>query len=237
MIIFIKLLLAHLLGDFLLQPHSWVQEKENKRLKSNKLYFHTIIHFLLAYLLLGEWKLWKVALAVSILHFCIDVLKISLQKESNRKIWFFIDQALHILSIILIGIIFKFLNISTQLNNNILITFTFLFFITFPTSLFIKNVINTWNPITETEKKESLQNAGKFIGFLERILIFIFILTNHFDAVGFLLAAKSVFRYGDLNESKERNLTEYVLIGTLLSFGIAIISALATQYLLLNYGN
>lgn len=237
MIIFIKLLLAHLLGDFLLQPNSWVQEKENNKLKSSKLYIHILIHFLLSYWLLGEWKLWKIALIISIIHFCIDVLKITFQKEHNRKIWFFIDQLLHILSIIILCNIFNFINFSLQLNNNILILFTFLFFITFPTSLLIKNVINTWNPITETEKKESLQNAGKFIGFLERILIFVFILTTHFEAVGFLLAAKSVFRYGDLNESKERNLTEYVLIGTLLSFGIAIITALATQYLLANYGN
>ena len=30
MILFVKLLLAHLLGDFLLQPNSWVLDKENK---------------------------------------------------------------------------------------------------------------------------------------------------------------------------------------------------------------
>jgi hypothetical protein len=41
---------------------------------------------------------------------------------------------------------------------------------------------------------------------------------------GFLLAAKSVFRFGDLKESKDRKLTEYVLIGTLLSFGIALLA-------------
>ena len=42
------------------------------------------------------------------------------------------------------------------------------------------------------------------------------------EAVGFLLAAKSVFRFGDLKDDKDRMRTEYVLIGTLLSFGIAI---------------
>ncbi|MFZ0597577.1 MAG: DUF3307 domain-containing protein, partial [Flavobacterium sp.] len=54
-----------------------------------------------------------------------------------------------------------------------------------------------------------------------------------FEAIGFLLAAKSIFRFGDLKEAKDRKLTEYVLIGTLISFGTAIIAALIVQALLL----
>jgi hypothetical protein len=37
---FVKLLLAHLLGDFLLQPTLWVLDKEKKH-KSKYLYIHT----------------------------------------------------------------------------------------------------------------------------------------------------------------------------------------------------
>jgi len=50
----------------------------------------------------------------------------------------------------------------------------------------------------------------------------VFVITGNWEGIGFLLAAKSVFRFGDLKESKDRKLTEYILIGTLLSFGIAI---------------
>ena len=57
---------------------------------------------------------------------------------------------------------------------------------------------------------------------LERLFVFIFVITGNWEGIGFLLAAKSVFRFGDLKESKDRKLTEYILIGTLLSFGIAI---------------
>lgn len=57
---------------------------------------------------------------------------------------------------------------------------------------------------------------------LERLFVFIFVITSNWEGIGFLLAAKSVFRFGDLKESKDRKLTEYILIGTLLSFGIAI---------------
>jgi len=49
---------------------------------------------------------------------------------------------------------------------------------------------------------------------------------NEWQAIGFLIAAKSVFRFGDLSRAKDRKLTEYILIGTLLSFGFAILIGL-----------
>jgi len=67
---------------------------------------------------------------------------------------------------------------------------------------------------------------GKYIGILERSFVFGFILLDQWSAIGFLLTAKSVFRFGDLSKDKNWQLTEYVLLGTLLSFGIAIIIAL-----------
>ena len=69
-----------------------------------------------------------------------------------------------------------------------------------------------------------------YIGILERLFVFSFILTGHFEAIGFLLAAKSIFRFGDLKEAKDRKLTEYVLIGTLLSFGIALLTGFMVQF-------
>ena len=42
-----------------------------------------------------------------------------------------------------------------------------------------------------------------------------------------MLAAKSIFRFGDLKENKDIRLTEYILIGTLLSFGIGILTGMA----------
>ena len=64
--------------------------------------------------------------------------------------------------------------------------------------------------------------------------VFTFILLNQLPAIGFLLAAKSVFRFGDLRQSDDKKLTEYVMLGTLSSFAITIavglaVSAIATQ--------
>lgn len=52
------------------------------------------------------------------------------------------------------------------------------------------------------------------------------------EGIGFLHAAKSVFRFGELTKAKEVKITEYVLIGTLSSFTIAIlIGAVALKVL------
>lgn len=84
-------------------------------------------------------------------------------------------------------------------------------------SLFIKK----WTPSATAEK--SLPNAGKWTGYFERILILTFILTGNAESIGFLLAAKSIFRFGELSKAQEIETTEYVLIGTLASFTIAIL--------------
>ena len=65
------------------------------------------------------------------------------------------------------------------------------------------------------------------IGILERLLVFLFILLDRWEAIGLLIAAKSVFRFNDLKESNNRKWTEYILIGTLLSFGMAMAAGLA----------
>ena len=49
-----KLLLAHLIGDFFLQPQKWVKDKEQNAFKSTKLYLHVLIHVSLTALILWD---------------------------------------------------------------------------------------------------------------------------------------------------------------------------------------
>ncbi len=72
--------------------------------------------------------------------------------------------------------------------------------------------------------KYSLKDAGKRIGYFERFLVLTFIITGYHEAIGFLLAAKSIFRFGELRDKNEIKFTEYVLVGTLASFTMAIIN-------------
>jgi hypothetical protein len=91
-----------------------------------------------------------------------------------------------------------------------------------PTAILINQFTLKWQNEINKGGDTSLPNAGKWIGRLERILILTFILVKQFEAIGFLIAAKSVFRFGDLRDESDRKRTEYILIGTLISFTITI---------------
>lgn len=70
-----------------------------------------------------------------------------------------------------------------------------------------------------------LIDGGKWIGLLERALIFMLIMAQEFQAIGFLIAAKSILRF---QYARERSHSETVIIGTLASFGWAIVVSWAT---------
>lgn len=231
--IFTQLILAHLFGDFIFQPNSWVADKEKKKIKSKYLYFHVLIHFVLTMLFLWNLKYWWIAVIVAVSHFFIDLAKLEFQTPKTKRLWFFADQLLHILVLVALSIsITPYFDIRNYLTNEVLRFIAGLVFVTIPASVIVKILIASWTPESfenTTPENESLQNAGKYIGILERTLVFIFIYVDHWEGVGFMIAAKSVFRFSDLAQARQRKLTEYVLIGTLLSFGTAILTAVLTK--------
>lgn len=228
-----KLILAHLLGDFLLQPNGWVAHKERHKTASPYLYLHVLVHFLLCMLFLWNPAQWWIAAIVAASHFIIDLLKLSFQKTSNKKVWFFADQALHFAVIAALATSHNEINWQILAQDKFWRLLAGLLFTTVPASMIVKMLISSWSPVSQdknTVQTDSLSNAGKYIGILERVLVFVFIFVDHWEGVGFMIAAKSVFRFSDLAEAKQRKLTEYVLIGTLLSFGIAIFAAVAAKF-------
>lgn len=223
-----KLLIAHFLGDFILQTDSFIKHKEKHKLKSPLLYLHALLHGLLVLLFLNDLKLWWAALMIMVTHLIIDAGKLLLTNKKNSRWLFTIDQLLHIL---VIGVVYAIITKTYFLDNYHFPEHLWMFilsciFLTSPVGIMLKVFFTRWK-LTEKETGiDSLKNAGKWIGMIERLLVFIFIISNNFGAVGFLLTAKSVFRFGDLSKAKNMKLTEYVLIGTLLSFGIAILVGL-----------
>jgi hypothetical protein len=77
---------------------------------------------------------------------------------------------------------------------------------------------------------DGLPGGGRLIGSLERGIIFLLILAGEPGGIGFLIAAKSVLRFGAVRE--EARLSEYVIIGTLASFAWAMGAALGTVMML-----
>lgn len=229
MIVLIKLILAHFIGDFLLQSKSWVAAKENKKLAAFQLYLHILVHGVLVLLFLWDWKYWPQALVLLLVHGAIDILKLYKQTENTKAKWFLIDQALHLISIVVLWILWfqPHINLGFWFENTVFWVYaTAVIFLTLVAGIAIQMLMTNWSKALNDSNEKSLHNAGKHIGMLERLFVFTFVVTGHWEAIGFLLAAKSVFRFGDLKESKDRKLTEYILIGTLLSFGIAVGTAL-----------
>jgi hypothetical protein len=104
--------------------------------------------------------------------------------------------------------------------------------VTWPAGVWIGRVTEPWRKELDQQKFQGLAKAGLWMGRLERILILTFVLFDHYDAIGFLIAAKSIFRFSEISSSKDRKEAEYILIGTLLSFVVAIFIGIFTTWIL-----
>jgi len=69
-------------------------------------------------------------------------------------------------------------------------------------------------------KEKGLKRAGRYIGILERFIVFLLIMSNHYAGIGLIFAAKSIARFEEL---KRREFAEYYLIGTLMSISWAML--------------
>lgn len=227
----LKLVLAHFVGDFVLQPAQWVEDKLQKKGRSKYLYFHIGVH-LLALLLILQFRYLGAVACIVVTHLLIDLGKLYLTNKKNYRWLFVVDQVLHLL--VIASIVYWFepfpIDFSGLWGEKSLLLATFLVFVTFVSGIIMRMLLAPYidEIVKEDESGEggSLKNAGTYIGMLERLFVFGFILIQQWAAIGLLIAAKSVFRFGDLNKGKNRKLTEYVLIGTLLSFGLAILSGM-----------
>lgn len=219
-----QLITAHVLGDFVFQNNKMVNEIDTKKLKSKYLYLHIFIHYLLILIFTGFQKAYILpAILLAFSHLVIDMItKLYLKNKISGILNLIIDQGLHFISIALFVYCFfpfqiYFDEIFSPKNQLLFLSFIS---VTFVCSIIIKKIIDLFNYQIDSS---GLKDAGKYIGMLERLFVFFFVITDFWEGIGFLLAAKSIFRFGDLKEKNDLKLTEYILIGTLVSFGLAII--------------
>ncbi|HEY3370140.1 MAG TPA: DUF3307 domain-containing protein [Prolixibacteraceae bacterium] len=253
--ILIRLILAHLLSDFVFQSRKWAEEKDAKGFNSGYLYLHILVTGITALLLVGDIN-WLLPIAlITVIHGLLDGLKSEVNKRfynHHSPIYLFVaDQVMHIL---IIGVIWIFVTnqlgpVTTELtlvlqNQQFWLYLLGYTLVTVPIAVLIGKITEAWSielnaspsssmapPTKARADKPGLQNAGKWIGIIERILILTFVLNLQFAAIGFMLAAKSVFRFGDLKDSKDHQKTEYIIIGTFLSFMLSILTGIAINYL------
>ncbi|WP_166334206.1 DUF3307 domain-containing protein [Sphingobacterium chungjuense] len=235
LIVLLQFLLAHVLGDFVLQPKSLV---EKRRVHIKYLLLHVGIHALALLLIFSATLVdhWQGIIFIVATHLAIDSLKIWYEDQWPTKPFkaFVFDQILHLLMISVV-MIFYYPNYFQQLQlwspTNVLYLLTLLVLV-FVTPIIMRVFFSRWD--TEQaftgKKTETLLDAGLVIGILERLMVVIFIQLNFLPGIGFLLAAKSIFRFGDLTNAKNTKFTEYILLGTFLSFTIALLLGVLLKY-------
>ncbi|RVU40769.1 DUF3307 domain-containing protein [Rheinheimera riviphila] len=223
-------LLMHIICDFYLQPKRWVDAKKAKTYRAKELYFHSLLHgisLLIPAMVFGvdgrAAACWVVIVAVS--HFMIDLWKVT-SPNGEKLSCFVLDQALHITVLAAIalymtdGVSIAEVLQHQQFSDALLVVLGYLLILK-PTSIVIGSILKKY-PISGTGEAKKAQVSGivaggELIGYLERLLILTFTLVGSYEAVGFVLAAKSIFRFGELNKNADRSMTEYVLIGSLVS--------------------
>jgi len=248
----VRLLIAHCLTDFFLQPDHWVADKKKNTWKSKYLWYHGLVTGIVAWLFVWDLQLWWAILFVTGTHILIDTIKLSFGRKSTKIgtefRLFVIDQLLHVIVIVIVWLwIINSWNKMSLLIREILPDYRILLrllgylIMAGPVGFVIQFLTRRWS--AEINTGDSLKDAGRWIGILERILILTLVYINEFGAIGFLITAKSLLRVIDkpFTQGNEPSLTkpfsarkhtEYVLIGTFLSFAIAIITGLLINRLL-----
>jgi len=232
----IRLIIAHLLTDFIFQSDSWVNQRFKSGWSSKHLYAHGIVAGILAYFFSALWSLIWIPIAVAATHILIDGIK---AKYENNIQSLLIDQLVHFMVILVIWLWIvnpksEDIEVLEQIflsGTKIWVMLAAYLIVLWPSSILVSKITEKWRKDIfekDTENKdESLEQAGRWIGWLERFLILTFVLLQQYAAIGLLVAAKSIFRF-----SESRKIGEYVLIGTLLSFTIAIIVGLIASLFL-----
>ena len=220
----LSLLLAHVIADFYLQNDKYCLQKEERKLKSWFLYVHSLLVGVVSWAFVPVYSFGLYALVIALSHLAIDIVKV----YSPKGLWSFtLDQFVHLT--VLVAVSFSF-NTVTELpvqsadcatTFSIPLSILAILLCIKPANILIKLILKKYQ-IGEAQSCENIKNAGALIGNLERILTIVFVIIGQYEAIGFIIAAKSILRFKDTDTAK----TEYVLAGTFLSFGIALLCGL-----------
>lgn len=218
---FALLLFAHTIADFVLQPDWMAARKAGPFI----LLLHGLIVLICAQAALGQFTALPL-IGLACAHLLIDGIKVHLLPRTLAT--FLGDQAAHIATLTTLATLWPDLastgiwggqtwwpSVATLVAGAIITTRAGGFAVGFLMQRF-----------TDAELPPGLTDGGRVIGLLERGMIFVLVLAGQPAGIGFLIAAKSILRFE--TTAKDQRASEYVIIGTLASFGWAMVAAYAT---------
>jgi hypothetical protein len=227
---FLALMLAHAVADFMLQPDWMARGKGGLR----PLVLHGLIVLIAAQVALGTWTAPEVLLLAGA-HVVTDFTKARLFPRPALGP-FLADQAVHVATVAALAALAPGLwsqglwasivppqHMDLVLHGALTATGLIL---ALPAGGYAVGLL--MQPYSVRLRGPGLPNAGWRIGLLERALVYLFIQAGQPAGIGFLVAAKSVLRFG--TAARDTRMSEYVIIGTLGSFGWALAVALFADW-------
>ncbi|WP_126977397.1 DUF3307 domain-containing protein [Frigidibacter oleivorans] len=234
---FAALLFAHVLADFVIQTRWMVLNKHRPAV------FAAHGAAVLATAALATGSLHPALLALALAHLAIDAVKtFALPPRLSQGLAAFLtDQAAHLATLALVAALLPGLfgaGLWGRLGGGLphlpplMALAAGLILATRAGGFAIGMLMQPWAAglIQRPDHSPGLLNGGQVIGHLERGMIFLLVLSGQAGAIGFLIAAKSVLRFGTVGD--DRAASEYVIIGTLASFGWAIAVSVGTVTLM-----
>ncbi len=228
--ILIRLLLAHILSDFVFQTKKMVA---GKNWFSQHLFVHAAIVYTCTALFTG-W--WLGAMVIAGTHYIVDGLKIDAQKRmlASELVLFVTDQILHVGILIFLwayelNIIHPLFNVFTALLTDYTVSLVALGYLIITTPVGYVIAFTTKGMMKGNAEAGNNERGGKNIGIYERIIILTFVLMGQYEAIGFLITGKSIIRFVNKDEHIR---SEYVLLGTMMSYMFAIVTGVLIKLLL-----
>jgi hypothetical protein len=241
--VFLAIYLAHLLTDFVFQTDRLIEKKQRGHFTAHLL--HGLIHYLSGVVIVGfavrgslfALRTHLVIVALTLVHLLIDFAKIRLARAYplGDGAWAYVsDQILHFLTVGLAAWLLAPQASISELNALLqraratpaqflavpVIYVGVIFGGGYLIRFMIRSLAEGIKSHSPEKASEQLQNAGLYIGWLERFLVITALLLQSPATVGLILTAKSIARYP---EFKSERFAEYFLIGTLLSISIALL--------------
>jgi hypothetical protein len=225
---FSAMLLAHALAEFLLQDKRML----GGGLRPAPFVLHGVLVLAAAGLCLGSASPWLLALTGA--HLAVDLAHATFARHTRHRsglALFLTDQGAHVLTLSLLAVWQPGLWAAGRWADHpalpaLMAVAAGLILTLRAGGVAIGLLMAPW----AEHSPKGLIGGGRAIGYLERGLIFMLILGGQPGGIGFLIAAKSVLRFGTVGD--DRAVSEYVIIGTLASFGWAILAAFLTVFLL-----
>lgn len=236
----LSLFAAHLIGDYVLQTNRMALGKRRVPI----LILHALIQAAVAYLLVGRWGAWMVPLVIAVSHAGIDRIKAGMVRPGALAL--VLDQLAHVLVIGALALWLESardysywaLTLSPEIGRawvmicGIILTIRVAgVFIGMWVQPYLREIEQAKGAVAVAPLARGLTRGGSTIGQWERALIFLLVGVGQPGGIGFLIAAKSIFRFGELKDKENRMEAEYITIGTLMSFGWAMTTAYLTWWL------